>query len=370
MPLIPRLFQRKHSESVVLIDITAGSIAGAYAHYTEKAPPVITYEKRVPIITHAGEPEEAGLLRALAVLNEALVREGVPALSRVSGRGPIDTLLVSIGAPWQRTALHEERITNTKPFIFTKKLAAETLKRAALVPAGNTLVDEGVISVRLNGYETRHPYERRAHRAAIAVLVSFVDTEISERIYAALHESYHERRRYAIAGSSLRYQAIRMAFPHERNAIIFDATGSAIAVALVRNGTLVAISEEAAEPGAGDAAWVASVKLSFAELAAQYPLPQTVFLLAPESTAVALQQAIRSALAGLLWFSDRPPNIVNVRANQLLGPLAHVAEEVPDLSLLLMALYWHPRFVAQHTFREKEREQSSIEGVHTQVPRE
>ena len=369
MSTLTNLFRRKRSESVVLIDISAGSIAGAHAHYSGNAAPVITYEKRVPIIAHSGEPPADSLMRALVVLNEALVREGIPALARVSGRGRIDTLLVSIGAPWQRTELHEERITDTKPFIFSRKLAVEALKRAARIPAGSTLVDESIISVRLNGYQTRNPYEHRAHRASIAVLVSFVDTELNGRVTRALHNSFHHYRMYAIAGSSLRYQAMRLAFPHERNVIIFDATSSEVAVALVRNGTLVAVSEEPAASEAGDAAWVVSVKMSFAELAAQYPLPQTVFLLAPESVAIAIQQAILSALSGLLWFSDRPPNIVNVRASQLLGPLTQTTGEASDLSLLLMALYWRSHSTSLHPEEEKARGEIDA-GVNTHESRE
>ncbi|MBU6388320.1 hypothetical protein KGQ72_00340 [Patescibacteria group bacterium] len=331
----------KKSESVVLIDIGAGSVAGAYAQYVEGELPAILYTARLPIEPWEDELHEKAMLRALQALGDTLIREGAPALARATGSGSASAILVSIDAPWQKTSVRTEVFEQGEPFTFTRSLVAAALKETSVAAPGQMLADESIIGTILNGYETNDPYGKRAHRASVVVLSSFIDEAVANNIIALLRGIYHTKRILPIAGSSLRFQAMQRAFPHERDALIFDATGPQTSVALLRKGLFVSISEVPATDTVED--WVVQVGDELAKLAGQYPLPRTIFLLARESEVDVLRQALDTTDLAKLWLSDNPPKIVSVLASHIIGLVRQATTTPPDLLLLLMALFHHKR---------------------------
>ena len=339
MSFFRNLFHKTYKESVVFIDISAGSVAGAYVRYVENETPSVLYTRRLSIEIHEGEPHEQAMLRALKTLGDQLIKEGAPALARATGSGKSDTVLVSVDAPWQETSIRTEFLEQKVPFIFTRSLVAEALKRTHVPVPGKLLADESIIGTILNGYETRNPYGKKVHRAAIIILTSLIDERIAGGIAATLRSLYHTKRILLIVGSSLRYQAMRSAFPHERNMLIIDAMGPSTSIALVRKNLFVA-SAEVLESDSDSHAWVGEVVNTFADIAKTFPLPRMIFLLAQESRTASLQETLKSANLGSLWLSDNPPKIVTILVSHIIGLVRQVATTPPDLALLLMTLYW------------------------------
>ncbi len=342
MSFLGSLFgNRKKFESAVLIDAGADSIAGAYVQYVEGEMPAVLYTQRLPVEIREGEARERAMLRALQILGDTLIREGAPILARTTGKGSADIILVSINAPWQKTLVRTEHLEQETPFVFTKSLVAKALEETSLKAFGKMLVDESVIGTILNGYETRDPYEKKVRRAAIIVLSSLIDEPVAKDVISVLQGVYHTRHILPIAGSSLRYQAVRKAFPHESDLLILDATGPVTSIALVRKGLFVAIAEVPGDNAADT--WMERVETELAELAKQYPLPRTIFLLARESDISSLRQMLDTIHLGKLWLSDNPPKIVSVLASHVVGLVRQATATSPDLSLLLMALYLEHR---------------------------
>ena len=343
MSFFGNIFSPAHTESVVLIDISADSIAGAYAHYREGEVPSLLYTRRLPIEIREDEPHEKAMLRALDVLGNALIREGAPMLARFAGNGRADTILVSVDAPWQETKVRTEYFERKTPFTFTKRMLNTALEKTSRTEPNKILADESIIGTILNGYETREPYGKKVHRASVLVLASFIDKKISESIVTALRGFFHTKDILSMAGSSLRYQAMRTAFPHERDALILDAVGPLISIALVRKDLLAAVVEASDASDADAEEWVKKVIIELTELAKENPLPRTIFLLAQEQDSSSLEQALNSAELAGLWLSDNPPKVVPVRAGHISGSIRQVTTASPDLALLLMALYWQHR---------------------------
>ncbi len=340
MSFFSNIFNPTNAESLVLIDISAGSVAGAYAHYKKGEAPSLLYTRRLPIEMREDEPHERAMLRALEVLGNALIREGAPILIRATGSGRADTILVSIDAPWQETKVRTEYFERKTPFTFTKNMVSTALEKTSISAPGKILADESIIGTILNGYETREPYGKKAHRASLIILTSFVDEKVSEGIVKILQSLFHTKNILSIAGSSLRYQAMRTAFPHERDALILDAVGQLISIALVRKGLLVAVTEVSDAARTNVDSWVKEVINEFTKLAKEHPLPRTIFLLAQEQNSSSLEQELNSAELAGLWLSDNPPKIVPVRAGHITGSIRQVTTASPDLPLLLMSLYW------------------------------
>lgn len=342
MGFLSTIFHSPEKESLILIDVSAGSVAGAYAHYREGKPPVVLYTRRVPIEVRPQEPHERAMLRALEALGSALVAEGAPILARYSGSGSAGKILLSVDAPWQETKVRTEQFERATPFVFTKSMVATALEKTAVAAPGMVLADETIIGTTLNGYQTREPYGKKVHRSAVIILTSFIHEKVWVSVIAALRKLFHTKNIFSIAGNSLRYQAMRRAFPHERNALIFDILGPLLSIAFVRNGFLVAVSEIPDSVSARDTgAWTERVIGELTELAKRYPLPRTIFLLAPAQDIPALTETLAAANLGKLWLSDNPPAIVPVAASHLNGLVEQAAPAPPDLPLLLMALYWN-----------------------------
>ncbi|MBU6214441.1 hypothetical protein KGM48_01160 [Patescibacteria group bacterium] len=343
MSFIRNVFVRaKDAESVVLIDIGAQTVSGAYALFVEGQSPVILYERSMAVEFHEGEAQEQAVLRALKTLGETILREGAPVLIRAVGKGNTRGILVSIDAPWQRTSVRTEYIEEKKPFLFTKHLVSALLEKTKVKPPGKMLVDESVIGTVLNGYETNNPYGKEAHRAEIMILTSLIDEVIAKNIVTTLRSVYHTRHVLPIAGTSLRYQAVRNIFPHERDALILDVTGPLTSIALIRNDLFVSIIQ-ITDRLATIEEWVARVVAELVEVARRYPLPRTIFLLAREPEVLELQKALAAASLGDLWLSDSPPAIVPVLSSQLTSLVRQATTGTPDLLTLLMALYWRYR---------------------------
>ena len=214
--------------------------------------------------------------------------------------------------------------------MFTKSLVDARLEETRAGLPEKLLVDESVIGTVLNGYETRSPYGKKVHRATIIVLTSLIHKNVANNIIQILEGLFHTKDILPIAGNSLRYQVMRGLFPHERDAIILDATGGSLtSVALVRKGVFASLVQ-VSNP---------SVKGELVEVAKHYPLPRTIFLLAREPEISSLQHLLDTADFGALWFSDNPPKIIPVLRSNIPTAIRQVSVRPADIVLLFMALY-------------------------------
>jgi|CXWL01.1.fsa_nt_gi hypothetical protein len=342
MSFFENFFQKeKQGESIILIDIGADGVAGAYVRYEGSEQPTLLYARRLPIEVRTDEVHERAMLRALNLLGQDLISEGAPILLRATGSGSATTILVSVDAPWQETLVRTENFEAAEPFLFTKNLVEKRLEETTHKSDEKLLVDESIISTTLNGYETHNPYGNKIHRASIIVLTSFIEEKVANNITTALRSLFHTTHILPITGSSLRYQALRILFPHEDEAIILDATAnSLIAVGLVRKGVFALLVQVPIPSGKE---WVLMVKEELGEVAKTYQLPRTIFLLAREPEILSLKETLDKADFSSLWLSDNPPKIVSVLQSHVSAMIRQTTASPVDIVLLLMALFWQKR---------------------------
>lgn len=329
----------KRTKSVLLIDITTDSVAGAYAQYKEGGKPILLYTKRLPIQVKEGEFREHAMLHTLKVLGATLILEGAPILMRTTGSGHSDSIIVSVDAPWQTTSVRTKHFERQTPFIFTKDIVNTALEKNTTIPPGKLLANESIIGTILNGYETRNPYGKKVHRASIIVLTSFIDEHIAVGVATTLQGLYHTKDMLLIAGSSLRYQAMRTAFPHERDTLILDTRGSVTSLSLVRKDLFVALAEVSDNVANSDN-WTEQIVRKLSTLTKRYPLPQTVFLLTEESNIPLLRKTLEPMYAGKLRTSNTQSKIIPVLVSHILALVQQTGIASSDLQLLLMTLFW------------------------------
>jgi hypothetical protein len=329
MSFLGEFFHPTLKESLVLIDISADSIAGAYVYCTSRKTSTVLFTHRLPISFSREEPPERTMLRALQMLGDVLIREGAPVLARIADDGHTDRVIISVGAPWQQTSLRTELLERKAPFNFTKALVAAVMEKARAIPEGKTLAEESVIGTVLNGYETDEPYSKKAHRASITVLTSLIDEKISTSVITELRRLFHTKNISLITSNSLRYQALRAAFPHERDALILDALGPTVSISLVRASVLGIMTEVS----------VTTLSQEITKLAITFPLPHTVFLLHQEKNALSSQSPLDARKLAPLWPKDNAPFFISVSPHHITDFVKQTTPTPPDVALLLMALY-------------------------------
>jgi hypothetical protein len=331
MNLFARLFpQHGETESVILVDIGAASVAGGYARYAEGLTTIV-YAQRVPIVARRGEASADAMLRALTELCDALLREGAPALRRATGSGRAGIILLSVDAPWQETRVRTVHADAPAPFVCTRSLIDTRVKETRPAAPGR-IEDESVLRVLLNGYPVAEPEGMHARSMDIDVLTSRITAHIAEESTRRLRGAFHTTRIYPVAGAALRYRTFRTVFPYEAHLLAVDATADTSAtLMLVRDGRLALVAPVAV----GEAGASAALRDAFAAMAERYPMPHTLFVLARGDNALtAALPAVAAAQAGPFG----APRVIRLSARHLAARARQEGEA--DVPLLLMAAYY------------------------------
>lgn len=330
----------------LLIDIGAHSAAGAYAAYGPDGSGTVVWTARVPITVRDREEPKAALARALDELCGVLIQGGAPALARAAGSSRIGHIRIALDTPWQVTEVHAEEVREAEPFTFTRRIMTEMLDAAlAAGPADDSAeVEQHVIAVRLNGYQTRDPLGKKAKRVSLTIVTSRLRKDAIETANAAVKHHFHLSHARYSSGPALRYRVLRGVFPHERDMLIIDAVGSAGTISLVRAGSLVAVEDFATKMS--NEVWEKAAEETLRKLATMYPLPRTILLVTAEGEAASRLDLLKEARLSALWLSDIPPNVISVSGAAIDG-LAFGPDALPDTRLALLARYEQREFAEE-----------------------
>jgi hypothetical protein len=373
----------KKRSSVVLIDIGSASVAGAYVHYTENELPTIYYTIRLPIEKGESEDMQTAMLRTLNEMGIQLIEKGAPALRRETGSGAVDSVLVSVSAPWQETKVRTETIHPDKPFIFNKRMLSEIVSSSASLPEGRISTGESVIATILNGYEIPNPLGKRATRAEVVILSSTLESKLTEDIRTRVRKWYHTHDITFVAFAPTTYAVLRDLYPHEKDFLILDVSGEGTDLAFVKAGLLVdvgtlpqgihqlldatrgaermTIDEEAGnarmpseQPGyispdrnarflarteTVKKEWINGLTELFKQFAQNHALPRTLFLLADSNARDYLRRSLDTDSLHSLWLSDEPLSLIAVLPEHFSPYVKARGTAENDIFLAILALY-------------------------------
>jgi hypothetical protein len=370
------LFSKKENTCFALIDIDSSSIGGALMHVTEGTPPLLYYTARISIEAKEHESSTEAMLRTLHDLAEQLVTKGGPILRKETGSGHIDRILVSVGAPWQKTTIRIETIEDKKPFLFTKALMADATHRGEEVPKGYTKSSESVIATLLNGYETPNPFGKKVSRADLMILSSLLDASVAKDIERLLRTTYHTHALTLTAFAPVAYSVFRDLYPHEKDFLVLDVSGEATDIAFVKHGLLenVATVEyginnlirgaqttarkfEKATPVSSvlidptrnanfaqgteevERMWLEKVTEVLGSFASRSALPRTLFLLASPETRDYLRNTLDSRELRTLWLTDDPLRVISVVPTHFANFIKTRGVAEGDVFLSLLTLF-------------------------------
>ncbi len=364
---------KKKRISIALIDIDSSSVGGGLAHIQVGEQPTMYFTTRENIEAREHEDVSEAMLRTLEEVASRLVTLGGPVLRQETGSGHIDRILVSVGAPWQKTAVRIEAISETKPFIFTPALLSEITKKGQKIPDGYVISGESVIATLLNGYETSKPFGKRVTRADMIILSSLLDEKVAKTIERTLRKTYHTHALTLTAFASVAYAGFRDIYPHENDFLVLEVSGEATDIAFVKRGLLVDVTtivhgindllrgssnKEALTSDASHAlidptrnarfgarieetekAWLENIVKALQEASVRHALPRTLFLLAEPNSREYLRRLLDAPSMRSLWLTDDPLRVISVVPAHFAQFIKTRGDAGGDVFLALLALF-------------------------------
>lgn len=366
-------FSKKRARSVALIDIGSASVGGAYAHYEEGKPPIIYYTARVDVETREGESIRQGMLRSLSFLERLLIEEGAPALRRETGSGGVEKVLVSVAAPWQETFVTTTNIVQKNAFTFSHAHLADAVKKTAVVPKDRVSSGHTVVATILNGYETSNPFGKRVTRAELVILASTLEKEAAHAIESSLRRAFHTNEIELTAFAPVAYTVFRDLYPHQKDFVVLDVSGTGTDAAFIKRGLLVEVRSVpfgtqdlliaarkagqrahlsavdmidpvanesfAKESEEAERVWLDGLHGAFSSVAAVQALPRTLLLLADTNARDYLKRTLEKSRLRSLWLSDEPLSVIPITPSHLAARVKTRGLGDGDLFLALLALY-------------------------------
>jgi hypothetical protein len=343
---------KKDLFSIALVDIDSSSVGVALVQIQKDAPPIMYYSTREFIEPKEHEDSSAAMLRTLTEVTELLIKNGSPVLRQETGSGHIGRILVSIGAPWQKTQVRVEVVAETKPFVFSEAILSEITKKGVAVPAGYVKSGESVIATLLNGYETPKPFGKKVTRAELIILSSLLDKKVADAVEKILRKTYHTHALLLTTFASVSYTAFRDIFPHEKDFLVLEVSGEATDIVSVKRGLLMDVStiphgvndlvraeRSGSEVAEIEKTWLATIEKTLKETAVRQALPRTLFLLADTEAREYLKRLLDSTSMRSLWLTSDPLRVISIVPAQFAEFVKTRGEAVGDVYLALLALY-------------------------------
>lgn len=244
------LFQRdgkKGERFVVIFDIGSGSIGGALVGIDGKNPPEIVFTTRRDIPFQ----EKLNFQRFLDSMLKTL-EEIVILMEKAGGGMRVDQVSCVLSLPWYASQTRLIKYSQETAFTVTEKeLESLIQKEVALFRDSKLfthLTDGDIppevmelknIQIKLNGYEIRHPYGKKASELEIAVYISMIPTSIRAAIGDLVNKLGRLSSVRFSSFSFAAFDAIRGIFPGESSFLFMDISGEVTDISLIKDNVLL-----------------------------------------------------------------------------------------------------------------------------------
>lgn len=376
---------RSESEPALVLDIGSGSVGAALALLSRTHSPTVLYTTRESIPLQAGVSGtrlHSLMLRTLAHVMLGVVAEGFHAAGWSGRRPSIREATIVLGAPWTTSQTTFHQLSHTEPLPVSErvlaKLLAEDDKETTRPGDGETVrIEEKLIQVTLDGYETSRPFGKAATDALFTVFSSFAPLTLIRGIEDAVSHSLHTHHSSFHSFSLAAFAAVRELFPEQEHFLLADVSGELTELALVKrqallesatfpigkNALIRALREETGVPASGAETflklhaegratgalaargeqtvrsftdeWMRRFTETLASFSEETFLPRILFLTADDDTAPLITRLIKGAETVQFSFSSEPLSVQTVTAETFHSALrwSDVAHRDPFLAL-------------------------------------
>ena len=243
------LFTSSKKERIVAIfDIGSGSVGGAITRIPADG-------KEIPTIIKSARTEVPIRedLNFSVLLEDMLVALNATATSLYEGKvGAPDEIVCVLASPWYLSETRIIKIAKERSFVFTRKLADESLNKeiSALkssyenkyggVKSAPEVMEHHVMGISLNGYLVDDPIGKRSKSVEMHMFISLSPKSCLDKIRQTLSNTFHHM---PISFSSFvmsSYLAVRDKYVTPESYLLLDIGGEVTDVAIISKGMLTA----------------------------------------------------------------------------------------------------------------------------------
>lgn len=241
MDIFSFLSGKKKDELIAIFDIGSSHVTGALVLFSSKESvrPHILVSKSFSIPLH----DDSGYDQLVKGTFNTV--EEVARFLESKHLGSPKDIVCILGAPWYTAHTRNVLVQEKTPFVFSKKFADDlvakelsSIQKELNITSDQMLLENKTVSVKLNGYETSQPLNKKTKDVSVSLFTSFMPKEVHDLIQKKMHTFFH---RDPIIHTSLftHVTLLRDMFPDDRDYVLVDVSGETTECSIMRDGLLV-----------------------------------------------------------------------------------------------------------------------------------
>lgn len=248
------LFSPSKKEKVVAIfDIGSGSVGGALVHIplSSDGVPIIKKSVRTEIKFRDGKDINSDFSSFLDEMISALNETANSIYNKKAG-APSEIVCV-FASPWYLSETRVIKMSQDKPFMFTKRLAGELIQKeiSSLTESYKTkygtldsapeMIEQHTMDVALNGYSVNEPLGKKCDFLEMNMIISLAPKLCIDKIHETLSKTFHHINVTFSSFTVDSFLAIRHKYIAPDSYLLLDISAEITDVGIVTKGVLKAV---------------------------------------------------------------------------------------------------------------------------------
>ncbi len=181
----------------LIVDFRSSSIGGALVVQEENKEPIIIYSTRNYIYLDVVENSDALFKKMISGLENVLdkiEKEGIKKNASKFSENFVSEVFCAFSSPWYKSTIKNFQINNEKPTKFTASVLDKISNKEKQSYKNNeseSIVENKIVSVCMNGYEVADPFNKEATQISISIYSSSITTKTIEIIKNKISEKFN-----------------------------------------------------------------------------------------------------------------------------------------------------------------------------------
>lgn len=245
---------KNKDQIVAIFDIGSGSVGGAIVRIPEDKNrlPSIIKSVRTDIKFHENFDFYADFNSFLKHMVSTLDMTANSLFNTRSGAP--DQIYCILASPWYLSETRTVKIFKDKPFIFTKKVADELIKkeisnldniyneRYGELNSTPNIIEQNIMSVSLNGYEVEDPIGKECKFVFMDMAVSLTPSICIDKIKETIARTLHTNNIQFSSFTMATYLAVKNKYVKDSSYLLIDISGELTEIGIVTKGVLKSVS--------------------------------------------------------------------------------------------------------------------------------
>lgn len=223
----------KHRRELSLIlDIRSSSVGGAILDINGKEDPIIYSNYR----EHVFLEEDIGSTLFVSRIELALKNVLVKLLKDEKNIGRVKRVSIFYSFPWYKAFIKKLDSEYDREIVFDAPFLKSFI-RGQLVNEQEEyfIIEKDLTNIRLNGYETKKPFEKKASKIELFSYLSIISQESKDSFEKIISKFLHYEKIEHFSHPLATYKVLKDRFYSNKNYVLFDITGEATEIVVVKN---------------------------------------------------------------------------------------------------------------------------------------